>query len=203
MTDTRDGANNRSYTQVPTPFETRAPQHTLKITRFDDGSVVKICIYKNSESTNPPIDEADGVPTDAKRYRVIKSLDRAEKGKHLPGRIPRPRINICIPVVEAPFLLIAEMDPSEDEDDFNDWYNQEHVPMVADMPGYVRCRRYQIVSDEGASEPACKYLTIHEVQDLNGFLSPPAIASGATSWAQKHMSQVKGFKMTGWKLLDT
>merc|ERR1712070_1367267 len=175
---------SRSYTQVPTPFETRAPQHTLKITRFDDGSVGKICIYKNSESTNPPIDEADGVPTDAKRYRVIKSLDRAEK-------------------VEAPFLLIAEMDPSEDEDDFNDWYNQEHVPMVADMTGYVRCRRYQIVSDEGASEPACKYLTIHEVQDLNGFLSPPAIASGATSWAQKHMSQVKGFKMTGWKLLDT
>lgn len=92
------------------------------------------------------------------------------------------------------------MDPSEDENDFNNWYNQEHVPMVADMPGYVRCGRYEIVQDESASQPAPKYFTIHEVQDLNGFTSPPALASGATEWTKKHMSQVKGFKMTGWKL---
>ena len=102
--------------------------------------------------------------------------------------------------IEAPFLLVAEMDPSEDEDDFNEWYNQEHVPMVAGMPGYVRCGRYEIVPDESASDTARKYLTIHEVQDLNGFTGPEARASGLTEWAKKHMSQVKGFKMTGWKI---
>lgn len=73
--------------------------------------------------------------------------------------------------------------------------------MVSGMAGYVRSGRYEILPAESPARSACKYLTIHEVQDLNGFMSPPALASGETAWTKKQMSQVNGFKMTGWKLV--
>lgn len=131
---------------------------------------------------------------------MIRSFERSDQSKHPVRAIPVIKLTVDFQAVEAPFLLIAEMDPSEDEDDFNEWYNQEHVPMVAEMLGYVRCGRYEIVTEGSALKPARKYFTIHEVQDLNGFTGPEARASGVTKWTQKHMSQVKGFKMTGWKL---
>ena len=101
---------------------------------------------------------------------------------------------------EAAFLLTAEMDPPTDEHDFNAWYDQEHVPMVAKMAGYVRCRRYIVATDECVvGEHIPKYLTIHEVNDLNGFAGPEARASGSTEWTRKNMSQMKSFHMRGWK----
>lgn len=105
----------------------------------------------------------------------------------------------------APFILTAEMNPpSNDEQDFNLWYNEEHVPMVSKMPGYLRCQRYQAVLQEKLSTTpnrVSKYLTIHEVEDLAGFTSPEALASGDTEWTKEHMSKVEDFVMRGWKLI--
>ncbi|THY98486.1 hypothetical protein D6C95_04728 [Aureobasidium pullulans] len=89
------------------------------------------------------------------------------------------------------------------EENFNDWYDQEHVPMVSQMAGYLRCKRCVSASvaamEEQRQQP--KYFTIHEVEDLAGFSGPEARASGETEWTKKYMAQLKGFEMRGWELI--
>lgn len=94
------------------------------------------------------------------------------------------------------------MDPSPDEEDFNKWYNEEHIPMVAKMPGYYYGLRYENTAAEATkAKRMSQYLTIHGVEDLNGFASPEARASGDTVWTKKHVGQMKGLRMRGWKLI--
>ena len=57
----------------------------------------------------------------------------------------------------------------EIENDFNDWYNREHLPdRVGRMPGFLRGRRY--VAMVGAAG-APKYLTYYDLQNTDVMLS--------------------------------
>jgi hypothetical protein len=40
-------------------------------------------------------------------------------------------------------LLVAMMNPPADEDAFNAWYDEEHVPLRLGVPGFVSARRYK------------------------------------------------------------
>ncbi len=60
-------------------------------------------------------------------------------------------------------ILIVWADiPAEIEDDYNEWYNREHMPdRILRMPGFLRGRRY--VAVESASGGP-KYLTYYDLQ---------------------------------------
>ena len=48
-------------------------------------------------------------------------------------------------------LLVVFMDPeSGTERQFNDWYNQYHVPERVSVPGILSARRHEICDGEGA-----------------------------------------------------
>ncbi len=52
--------------------------------------------------------------------------------------------------------------PAEIEDDFNAWYNREHLPdRILRMPGFLRGRRYVALN---ATAGAPKYLTYYDLQ---------------------------------------
>jgi hypothetical protein len=55
-------------------------------------------------------------------------------------------------------LVMMDIDPAH-EDDFNRWYDEEHVPERLSCPGFLSGRRF--VSVEG--DP--KYLAIYELTD--------------------------------------
>ena len=38
-------------------------------------------------------------------------------------------------------VVMMEVDPAH-EDDFNRWYNDEHLPERLEIPGYISARRY-------------------------------------------------------------
>ncbi len=65
-------------------------------------------------------------------------------------------------------LLVVFMEPeAETEREFNEWYNQHHVPERVSVPGILSARRYELCDGEGA----LKYLAIYELEDeavLNG-----------------------------------
>lgn len=67
-------------------------------------------------------------------------------------------------------ILIVWTDiPLEIENDFNDWYNREHLPdRVGRMPGFLRGRRY--VATAGAAGTP-KYLTYYDLQSTDVMLS--------------------------------
>src|SRR5579862_1335316 len=58
-------------------------------------------------------------------------------------------------------LLVVEMTPyPSHEKEFHHWYDTCHIPQMADVPGWSRSRRYELV--EPADEGVCKFLTLHE-----------------------------------------
>ena len=63
----------------------------------------------------------------------------------------------------------APVDPAH-EDEYNDWYDNTHVPEICAVPGFVSARRYKVHTPEGsaageaagaAAAPA--YLAIYEI----------------------------------------
>ena len=67
---------------------------------------------------------------------------------------------------KAPGLLLVMMDIApEREEEFNRWYNEEHVPERLAIPGFKRARRFK------ALEGSPKYLALYELE------SPEALES--------------------------
>jgi hypothetical protein len=64
------------------------------------------------------------------------------------------------PEKDAEFVLTVRLNtPADHEKDFNDWYNEDHVPALAGAPGVYRARRYAAVEGDP------KYLAVYEMRD--------------------------------------
>ena len=70
------------------------------------------------------------------------------------GNAPLQRIGNTVLVVTM------EVD-AEDEEEFNKWYNAQHLPERMAIPGYVSARRFKL--EDGNN--ALKYLCIWEMED--------------------------------------
>ncbi|VDB86643.1 unnamed protein product [Peniophora sp. CBMAI 1063] len=75
------------------------------------------------------------------------------------------------------YTIVVEKEvPGEAEDDFNKWYDEEHIPLLSRIPGWLRSRRFVLVeesvfgTDTGphkrTGRPA-KYLAVHEWETSN------------------------------------
>ena len=83
----------------------------------------------------------------------------------------------------GPYISVIEVDvPAELEDEFNRWYDEEHVQLISKTPGWVRTRHFVFAevlvlgaAEEGGSlRPAGgphRFLTLHEWE------SPEALAT--------------------------
>ena len=107
-------------------------------------------------------------------------------------------------------VLSAEMTP-EDEQDFEDWYRQEHLQLGSKATGWRRTERYQLIKAFRNSE-APKYLTlvrrftiplhaygmIDKTQFyLDGEAMPDDLSkAGETDWSQRMMASFKQIRIT-------
>lgn len=57
-------------------------------------------------------------------------------------------------------VVMMEVDP-EHEEEFNRWYNDEHLVERLEIPGYVSARRFKLEEGQGV----LKYLCIWELDD--------------------------------------
>jgi len=76
----------------------------------------------------------------------------------------------------------------ENEDDFNKWYDEEHMDLVARVTGWKRGRRYKLAEYtqiKGADQPASKYLALHELDNGDFEHSEEIKHARSTEWAQR------------------
>ena len=64
-------------------------------------------------------------------------------------------------------LLVAFMDPPDDEEAFNAWYDEEHVPLRLGVPGFLSARRYTAAEADGP-----RYLALYDLESLDVLRSP-------------------------------
>lgn len=80
---------------------------------------------------------ANGSPWTKRVTGRTKMIMRLEGEQILPG-------DALAPVGEAAALLLIAMNVAPDQEgEFNNWYNQEHLPALSAVPGVLCARRYR------------------------------------------------------------
>jgi hypothetical protein len=71
------------------------------------------------------------------------------------------------PQKAAEFALTVRLNtPADREKEFNDWYNEDHLPALVGVPGVYCARRYEAVDGDP------KYLAVYEMRDGAATKSP-------------------------------
>jgi hypothetical protein len=84
----------------------------------------------------------------------------------------------------APAILAVAMSVSAGaEEDMNAWYSEEHIPMLLQVPGWWRIRRFRLT--RAMDDPAPGFLSLHEVAGPEVFEEPGYRAAISTPWRDR------------------
>jgi hypothetical protein len=87
-------------------------------------------------------------------------------------------------------VLFSEMTPAvEWEVEFNDWYDQEHIPLRMGAPGFVSAQRYKSV------ENPLNYLAVYEMEGVSALSTPgyQEIKNNPSALTKRMLNGVSGF----------
>lgn len=94
-----------------------------------------------------------------------------------------------VPAPDAPWMYIVHTDiPDHIVDEYNAWYDQEHLPRCVGIPGVLRARRYTSTGIAGSSDNGPSYLTAYELTGPDVWDSPAALQARKTPWTEKMRS---------------
>lgn len=97
------------------------------------------------------------------------------------------------PATPAPYAVFVSVGVKpEFEEEFNKWYDEEHIPMLAKVPGWIRSRRFVlkdwgqmgVLGQKEQKEPP-KFLAVHEWTSLDGQQSKEFKDAMSTPWREK------------------
>ncbi len=81
-------------------------------------------------------------------------------------------------MAHAVFVAIGDS-PPEHEAEFNRWYDEEHLPLLARVPGVLRARRFF------APKGTPRYLALYDLDDESVLQHPDWRAATQTEWATR------------------
>ena len=100
------------------------------------------------------------------------------------------------PASDAPWMYIVHTDiPDHIVDEYNAWYDKEHLPRCAAIPGVLRVRRY------AATAGSPRYLTAYELTAPDIWESPAALQARKTPWTEKMRSLFSNTRRALYKLV--
>lgn len=77
------------------------------------------------------------------------------------------------------YVVATDVLPAQ-EADFNAWYDTEHLPGLARVPGVVNAARFRVVEGQGPSHHAA-----YDLADRAAFNSAPWLAVRGTAWSSR------------------
>jgi hypothetical protein len=97
-------------------------------------------------------------------------------------------------------LLMALMEPdSSREEEFNDWYDAEHIPQMSAVTGFLTATRWVCV------EGWPRYLAIYDIESIEVLSSDAyrrATGGNFTPWSRRILGGVRGWRRTALAGLD-
>jgi hypothetical protein len=76
--------------------------------------------------------------------------------------------------------------PAQEADEFNAWYEEEHLNMLFGCSSWLACRRFQITS---AHPRGWTHLALHYLADASALRSPERDAARSTAWRDRLASR--------------
>ncbi len=100
------------------------------------------------------------------------------------------------PARDASYLYIVKMDiAAEFEQEFNEWYSQEHVPGLASTPGCLRARRFRAV------EGKPKYMAVYELENPGVPSSAAWAKARDTAWTERIRPHIQHLERRFYQLI--
>lgn len=115
---------------------------------------------------------ANGSPWTKRVTGHTKSIIRLEGEQIRPG-------DALAPAGAAAVLLIAMNVAPEHENEFNEWYNTEHLPQLGAVPGVICARRYR---GAGATQ---RYAAIYHLANSDVVNSASWKSAANTPWTER------------------
>jgi hypothetical protein len=75
----------------------------------------------------------------------------------------------------ALFIVAMNVAPAAEEE-FNDWYNMEHIPLLTRVPGVAAARRFR------ASNGSPRYVAVYHLSDPDAYASAEWCEADQTPW---------------------
>ncbi|HEY4276992.1 MAG TPA: hypothetical protein VGM91_02160 [Conexibacter sp.] len=127
----------------------------------------------------------DTAALETPEYKRLKS-DPSERTARMLANVEGFTRYICDQVSDtgaveelpSALLAIAFNVPDSDVDEFEGWYEEEHVPLLMQVPGWLRVRRYRV--RPGFDGAPWTHLALHEVRDVEALSRPERAAARDT-----------------------
>ena len=120
--------------------------------------------YKHAQANSTPwtrevVDNLRGFTRT--EYELVQSLGQSPRGG-------------------APFALFVRLETESEHDaELNAWYEQEHLPALARVPGCVAARRYRMTA---GTPDSVKYLMVYEAADRETIRGEAWTKAATTEW---------------------
>ncbi|KAH8824114.1 hypothetical protein DL96DRAFT_247481 [Flagelloscypha sp. PMI_526] len=88
------------------------------------------------------------------------------------------------PPAPAPYLLIVQTeikDSDEAKDEFHRWYEEEHIPLLSKVNGFIRARRFRLQAVNGNEKPNT-YLALYEIHSPDFVKEQAFLDATSTPW---------------------
>lgn len=111
-------------------------------------------------------------------YERISHDTRDDIGERLPGTV---FVTVGMSPIETPDNLA----------NYHEWYKKEHMPILADVPGWRTGSRYKrVVCFGDRAEFAAPYLAVHQYNEHNGLGGEQWQKSVKSPWTKRVMSNL-------------
>ncbi len=157
--------------QSPLDYKEKILQHSLK----NDQLINKLDIYQNKDIEEKFISWLEFSAKPNEQATNINDIDV--------GFIGELKCDVGDSDKSSQWIYIVHTDIPEDiVGEYNQWYDEEHLPRLVTVPGVNRARRYLC---EGQSP---KYLTAYSLDEPGAFESPEGLMARKTPWTAKMRS---------------
>ena len=131
---------------------------------------------------------------DSDEYEKVKSQPNAKTAwmmanvldyaRYLGNEISdQQREDVGDDVLDAPYLYADFFSvPDDRAEEFNNWYDQEHIPMLLKCPDWLRIRRFEIY--DGEPQP-WTHLALHYLDDNTALDSDERASARQSDWFKK------------------
>jgi hypothetical protein len=124
---------------------------------------------------------AEDYPNSETKWMLSNILDYSSYTGNQITDLSRDKVSadpLDAPILYSQFFSV----PDDREEDFNTWYENEHIPMLLKCDDWLMCRRFLI--EDGEPQP-WTHLALHYLNDMSAFDSPEREAAESTDLFKK------------------
>lgn len=120
-----------------------------------------------------------------------------------------PALPPLSPTGPAAYAILVAIEPAPGSDqDFNDWYQRQHLDMLSMCNGHVRTPRFQLEQEQPSTNPSelsampPSYLAVHEFETLDSVDHKQVQRTRETEWSRRILGKAERVDISAYKLLS-